>query len=75
MKNFNIFGIHRKIGVLRGSKKKTIYGGDCQKRGFGWFADLRGGNLARKRGWCFSGGVDASMHTMSNKLFCLNRFE
>ena len=35
-----------------------------KKGGLGQFADLREG-LARTRGWCFRGGVDTPMHTMS----------
>ena len=36
--------------------EKPIYRGDCLKRGFGQFADLRGG-LAKKRGMVFLRGV------------------
>ena len=36
MKNFNIFGVHRKIQFLGGEgHKKPIERGDCLKRG-GW---------------------------------------
>ena len=53
MKNFNVFGIHWKIRILRvgrgGSRKKR---GVAEKGGLGQFVDLRR-NLARKRGWCF----------------------
>ena len=64
MKNFNIFGVHRKIRVLGGVHKKPIYVGGLPKNGggrggggLGQFADLRRG-LARKS------GVDIPIHTM-----------
>ena len=73
MKNFNIFGVHWKIRLLRvvvgrggggGSRKTNIEGG-LPKKGerLGQFPDLSGG-LARKRGWWFWGGVDTPLHTM-----------
>ena len=46
------------------TKNQYRGGGLPKKRGLGWFADLRGG-LARKRGWCFRGGIDTPMQTMS----------
>ena len=57
MKNFNVFGVHGKIQVLEGGFMKNqyipIY---CLKKGgFGQFADLRQGDLARN-GDCFFGG-------------------
>ena len=43
MKNFNIFGVHGEIRVLRGRvHEKPIYRGDYLKRGLGQFADLAG---------------------------------
>ena len=42
MKNFNIVGVHWKIRILEGVYEKPIYRGNCLKRGFGQFADLRG---------------------------------
>ena len=62
MKNFNIFGVHWKIWLLRGggSQKANIEGG-----GLGLFADLRGGGLGKKEGVVFlRGGVETPMHTM-----------
>ena len=58
MKNFNIFGVHRKIQFLGGggSQKANREGGLPKKRGLGQFADLRG--LGKKR------GVGTPMHTM-----------
>ena len=44
MKNVNIMGVH----------KKTIYMGNCPKRG---------GGLVKNREDVFGGGVDTSMHT------------
>ena len=45
MKNFNIFKVHWKIRLLGGGgSQKTIYRGDCLKRGcLGHFVDLMGG--------------------------------
>ena len=50
MKNFNIFGVHRKIQFLGGggSQKANREGGLPKKRGLGQFADLREGGLARR---------------------------
>ena len=59
MENFNILGFHWKIQLLGGSSQKTNIEGVVglpKKGGLGQFADLR--DLARKRGWCFWGGVD-----------------
>ena len=54
MKNFNILGVHGKIGVLRGGFTKSHFiGEDClQTEGLGQFADLRrgGGGLGKKKG-------------------------
>ena len=53
-----------KIRLLgRGSRKTNIEGGLPKKGGLGQFVDLRG-TLARKRGWCFWGGVDTPMRSM-----------
>ena len=63
-KNFNIFGVHWKIRLLGGYLGKPIYIGRLPKKGgLGQFVGL-GGGLARKRGWCFSGGGDTPMLTM-----------
>ena len=60
-------GVHGKIWVLEeGFTKNQYIGGDCLKRGFGEFADLRQGGLARKKVF-LSGGVDTPMHTMQFK--------
>ena len=54
-------GIYRKGGG-------EVYRGNCLKRGgLGQFADVRGGGLTKKIGWCFRGGGgegDTPMHTM-----------
>ena len=60
MKNFNVFGVHRKIQFLGGggSQKTNIEGGVCLKRVLGQFANSKGGRgLAIKRGWYFRGGL------------------
>ena len=51
MKNYNIFGLHWKIRLLKGgTQKNNIEGGDYLKRGgLGLFADLRW-DLPRKMG-------------------------
>ena len=51
MKNFNILGVHRKIGVLGGGghEKPRYKGGLPKKGGLGQFAELRGA-------WQESGG-------------------
>ena len=65
MKNFNIVGVHWKIQILEGVYEKPIYRGNCLKRGFGQFADLRGGGgLPERGGGVFEGGGDTPMHTM-----------
>ena len=67
MKNFNIVGVHWKIQILEGVYEKPIYRGNCLKRGFGQFADLRGGGGFLKEGVVFSrggGGGDTPLHTM-----------
>ena len=59
MKNFNILGVHWKIGLLggkeEGSSKNNIEGGLPKKRGLGQ-CRFKGRRLARKRRWCFLGG-------------------
>ena len=65
-KNFNIFGVHSKIRVLGGILENQYIRGDCLKRGEGgwkvcWF---KGGDLTRKRGGVFEGGVDTPIPTM-----------
>ena len=63
MKIFNIFLVHRKIWVLGGSSwKKTIYRGDCIKRG-DW-TSCRWGAWEERGGGVFE-GVDIPMHTMN----------
>ena len=66
MKNFNILEVHWKIWVLRRGLTKNQYReGDCLKSGGAWtVCRFKGEGLARKRGWCFWGGVDTPMHTM-----------
>ena len=64
MKNVNIMGVHQFLE--EGGHKKTIYMGNCLKRGmFGPFA----GGLAKSRAGVFEGragvGVDTSMRTMT----------
>ena len=60
MKNFNIFGVHRKIrlsGGLESSRKSNIEGGGLPKKGgLGQFANL--GGLDNKEGsGVFEGGL------------------
>ena len=50
-----------------GRTRKTDIEGELPKKGeLGQFANLRGGGLARKRGWCFW-GVDTAIHTMCSE--------
>ena len=57
MKDFNTVGFNGKTRVLEvGFHEKTKYSGDCLKKGGGGGLDslqVYGGNLARKREWCF----------------------
>ena len=56
MKDFNTVGFNGKTRVLEvGFHEKTKYSGDCLKKGGGGLDSLQvyGGNLARKREWCF----------------------
>ena len=71
MKNFNAFGVHWKIGLLREGvgvheKNNIKGGGHCLKGGGGseQFVDLRK-DLAKKKGWCFWGEFDTLIHSMS----------
>ena len=52
MKNFNVFGVYGKIGVLEGGCSKNQYiGKDCLKRGGGAWTVCRfkgGGGLGNK---------------------------
>ena len=64
MKNFNVFGVHWKIRLLKEGvgihEKNNIKGADCLKGGGGseQFVDLRK-DLAKKKGWCFWGESDS----------------
>ena len=66
MRNSNIMGGSLKNLIFRvGAHEKSIYRGNCLKRGWlGQFSDLSGG-LAKKKGVVFLRGVDTPMHTMS----------
>ena len=65
MKSFNTFGVHWKIQLLgRGDLEKPIYKGDCPKRG-AWTVCWFKGAWQERGGWCFWGGVDTPMPTMS----------
>ena len=56
-------GVHGKIWVLEeGFTKNQYIGGDCLKRGFGQFADLRQGGLARKKVFLSGGGWHPNAH-------------
>ena len=47
---------------------------ELPKKGeLGQFVNLRGG-LAKRRGWCFSVGVNTPMHTMVSSLFSSHGF-
>ena len=63
MKIFNMMRVHQFLG--EGDHKKTIYRGNCLKRGLGQFAE----GLAKKREESvFEGGggrVDTLMHTIT----------
>ena len=60
VKNFNFWGgsLRNLTFRERGSRKTNIEGRFPRKGGggLGQFADIRGGGLARKRGWFFSRG-------------------
>ena len=45
-----LWGFTEKSDVYEGFTKKTMYRGDCLKRGLGQFADLRGG-MTKKSEW------------------------
>ena len=62
MKNFNIFGVTEKSNFQGAGSRETNI--EPKMGVLGQFPDLKGGGLARKRGWCFRGG-DTPMHTMS----------
>ena len=66
MKNFNIFGVHRKIRFLGGGgiHEKPISMGDCLKRGTWTVCRFKGGGLGKKEGRMFLKGVDTPMQTM-----------
>ena len=68
MKNFNIFGVHWKIQLLRGGSQKTnTEERDYLKRGAWTVADLRGA-WQERGGGAFEGvegGAETPMHTMS----------
>ena len=50
----------------RGVQEKPILGRGCLKGGLEQFANLREGDLAKKRGWYFwGGGIDTPVHTMN----------
>ena len=61
-----ILGVHWKIWFLGlVLKKKTIYRGECLKKGgLGEFADLRGGLV--KKGVMFLRGIDNQIYVMGN---------
>ena len=66
MKDFDIFGIHRKICVLEGDfTKNQSIGRNCLNRG-DWIVCRFKWGLIRRRGGVFDrgGGVDTPMHTM-----------
>ena len=51
--------------IFGGVHENLINRGELPKNGeFGHFADLRG-DLTKKEGWCFWGGVETPMHTIS----------
>ena len=61
MKNFNIFGVHRKLRFIGGGgvhEKPICRGRIAYKRGGGLDSlHISGGGLARKRGVVFQGGL------------------
>ena len=66
MKNFSIFGIHRKMWFFREVYKKPIYRGDCLKRGALAVGRFKGG-LARKRRVVFKSKLKSDTLVKSNK--------
>ena len=76
IKDFNILGVHWKIRLLRGEGvTKNQYRRERLPKkgeGLGLFPDL-GGDLARKRGWCFWVGVETQMHTIMLWWKCNNK--
>ena len=74
IKNFNIFGVHRKIQVLgrgggRVTKNQYIWGNCLKKEDLGSLQIWGGGEFERKRGDVFGGGgggggVNTPMYTM-----------
>ena len=63
-------GVHWKIQLLGGGGvTKNQNKGGIAKKG-AWIVCQFKGDFARKRGWCFWGGVDAPMHTMVTHKFC-----
>ena len=66
MKNFSIFGIHRKMWFFREVYKKPIYRGDCLKRGASAVGRFKGG-LARKRRVVFKSKLKSDTSVKSNK--------
>ena len=71
--NFNNLQVQWKIQFLGGGGHEKPTGGRIVWKGgaggLGQFADLRGGGLAKKTGWCFwEGQVDTPMHIMISTL-------
>ena len=65
-------GVHGKIWVLEeGFTKNQYIGGDCLKRGFGQFADLRQGGLARKKVFLSGGGLTPQCTLCNSNKFCV----
>ena len=67
MTNFNIFGVHWKIWLLKEGSRKTNKERGLPKKGgrLGQFADLKGRAWQERGGGCFWAGVDTPIHTMN----------
>ena len=70
IKNFDV-EVHWQIWFLEGREvdEKLTYRGNCLKSGVWTVCRFKVGGLVEKRGWCFWGGFDASIHTITLSVF------
>ena len=68
--------IENPIFRRRGVQEKPILGRGCLKGGLEQFANLTEGDLAKKGGGVFEGGIDTPVHTMNifPEKFNINNF-
>ena len=77
IKNFDV-EVHWQIWFLEGREvdEKLTYRGNCLRSGVWTVCRFKVGGLVEKRGWCFWGGFDASIHTICvcspSQIFDLN---